>query len=52
MTLLPLNYGFDYHIFLDFKGGGHNFGIVTRFTLQTFMGEERVSFHVAVVDSH
>ena len=37
--------------FLDFKGGGHNFGIVTSFTLQTYPGEARVSFRVALVDS-
>ena len=35
------------HDFLDFKGGGHNFGIVTRFTLQSYMGDKRVSFRVA-----
>ena len=34
------------------QGGGHNFGIVTRFTLQTYMGDARVSFRIALVDSH
>ncbi len=38
--------------FLTVKGGGHNFGIVTRFTLQTYMGAARVSFRVALVDFH
>ena len=38
--------------FLDSKGGGHNFGIVTSFTLQTYPGEARVSFRIALVGSH
>lgn len=33
-----------FFFFFDFKGGGHNFGIVTRFTLQTYKGAERVKF--------
>ena len=35
--------------FLVFKGGGHNFGIVTRFTLQTYKGAERVKVSVSLL---
>ena len=34
------------------KGGGHNFGIVTWFTLKAYDRARRVSFRAVLVDSH
>lgn len=49
-----LSYRYDMALlitfFLTVKGGGHNFGIVTRFTLQAYMGAARVCFCVTLVD--
>ena len=50
--IIIYNMAFLMIFFLNLKGGGHNFGIVTRFTLQAYHGAERVSFLVALVDSH
>ena len=52
MTLSPLTTVTWPFLSYIFKGGGHNFGIVTRFTLQTHPGEAWVSFRVALADSH
>jgi len=43
-TILNANPGENPDLFMALKGGGHNFGIVTRFTLKTYMGEERRPF--------
>jgi len=40
-TLRNANLGENSDLFKALKGGGHNFGIVTRFTLKTYMGDKR-----------